>query len=108
MLVDDGLATGATMRAAVTALKQQQPKKIIVAVPVAARQTCDEFRREVDAMCVCAIKPEPFDGVGRWHRNFSQTTDEEARDLLTQSADEWESRHAASAGIGVATLRQKP
>ncbi len=82
IIVDDGLATGSTMRAAVKALRQQQPKKIVVAVPVGARETCDSFRDEVDTVAVCAITPEPFNAVGLWYQDFSQTTDEEVRDLL--------------------------
>jgi len=81
ILVDDGLATGSTMRAAVAALRQQSPARIIVAVPVSAPQTCDEYRMGVDEI-VCATTPEPFYGVGRWYKDFSQTTDEEVRDLL--------------------------
>lgn len=82
ILVDDGLATGSTMRAAVTALKRQEPAAIIIAVPVAARETCDSFKTQVDSTCVCVMSPEPFDGVGRWYRDFSQTTDEEVCYLL--------------------------
>jgi putative phosphoribosyl transferase len=84
IIVDDGMATGASMRAAVRALRQQQPDKIVVAVPVGARETCDSFTREVDTMCVCAITPEPFDGVGLWYRDFEQTSDEEVRQLLAR------------------------
>lgn len=87
IIVDDGMATGSTMRAAVQALRQQHPAKIIVAVPVGARETCDSFRSEVDTMCVCAITPEPFDGVGLWYNDFSQTSDEEVRDLLARVAE---------------------
>jgi putative phosphoribosyl transferase len=87
VLVDDGLATGATMRAAVKALCQQRPAEIIVAAPVAAAATCEEFRRGGNALCVCAQTPEPFDGVGLWYRDFSQTTDEEVIELLKR-ADE--------------------
>ena len=86
IIVDDGMATGSTMRAAVRALRQQKPKKIIVAVPVGARETCDSFAAEVDAICVCAITPEPFGGVGLWYRNFEQTSDEEVRQLLARVA----------------------
>ena len=82
IIVDDGMATGSTMRAAVRALRQQQPEKIIVAVPVGARETCESFGKEVDTMCVCAITPEPFDGVGLWYRDFEQTSDEEVQQLL--------------------------
>jgi putative phosphoribosyl transferase len=81
ILVDDGLATGSTMRAAAVALRQQQPARIVVAVPVAAPQTCDEFREEVDEI-VCAVTPKPFHGVGQWYEDFSQTTDDEVRELL--------------------------
>ena len=85
IIVDDGLATGSTMRAAVKALRQKHPRKIIVAVPVGARETCDSFENEVDTMAVCAITPEPFQAVGLWYRDFSQTTDEEVRALLARA-----------------------
>src|SRR5204862_3851522 len=85
ILIDDGLATGSTMRAAATALRQQQPARIVVAVPVAAAQTCDEFKDEVDDV-ICAITPEPFYSVGLWYEDFSQTTDDEVRDLLARAA----------------------
>ena len=81
ILVDDGLATGATMRAAVAALRQLRPKKIAVAVPVAAPETCIALRDEADAV-ICAVTPRPFQGVGKWYRDFSQTTDEEVQELL--------------------------
>jgi putative phosphoribosyl transferase len=84
ILVDDGLATGSTMRAAATALRRQSPARIVIAVPVAAPQTCDEFRAEVDDI-VCAVTPEPFQAVGLWYQDFSQTTDEEVRDLLERA-----------------------
>ncbi len=87
ILVDDGLATGSTMRAAAVALRQMQPHKIVVAVPVAAAETCDEFRSEVDEV-VCAATPEPFMAVGLWYADFSQTSDEEVRELLEQAARE--------------------
>jgi predicted phosphoribosyltransferase len=87
IIVDDGMATGSTMRAAVRALKQQKPEKIVVAVPVGARETCESFANEVDTMCVCAITPEPFDGVGLWYRDFAQTSDEEVRQLLKRIAE---------------------
>lgn len=89
ILVDDGLATGSTMRAAVAALRQQKPARIIVAVPVAAASTCQEFREEVDEI-ICATTPDPFYGVGQWYEDFSQTTDEEVRDLLKRAAQEYE------------------
>lgn len=81
ILVDDGLATGSTMRAAAAALRQQQPDQLVVAVPVAAAETCNEFRSEVDEM-ICIMTPEPFHGVGMWYDDFSQTTDDEVRRLL--------------------------
>jgi len=84
LLIDDGLATGSTMRAAAAALRQQGPKHIVVAVPVAAEQTCDQFRTEVDDI-VCALTPEPFHAVGLWYQNFSQTTDQEVHDLLRRA-----------------------
>ena len=85
ILVDDGLATGATMRAAVHALRRLGPVRIVVAVPTAAPSTCEEFRHEADE-CVCNITPEPFHGVGLWYEDFSQTTDDEVRDLLERAA----------------------
>jgi len=85
ILVDDGLATGATMRAAVAALRQQHPRRLVVAVPIAAPETCDAFRAEVDEI-ICAVEPQHLDGVGRWYWDFSQTTDEEVRDLLRRAA----------------------
>jgi predicted phosphoribosyltransferase len=81
ILIDDGLATGSTMRAAVAALRAERPEKIIVAVPTAARETCDELRPEVDEM-ICATTPEPFLAVGLWYADFAQTTDEEVHTLL--------------------------
>ena len=87
ILVDDGLATGSTMRAAVEALRQQHPACIVVAVPVAAPSTCEEFSTEVDEI-VCAQTPEPFYGVGYWYEDFSQTSDEEVHDLLAQAEQE--------------------
>lgn len=81
ILVDDGLATGASMRAAVTGLRAQNPKRIVVAVPAAAPETCEAFQHEVDET-VCAITPEPFVGVGWWYQDFSQTTDEGVRQFV--------------------------
>jgi putative phosphoribosyl transferase len=89
ILVDDGLATGSTMRAAARALRKLQPARIVVAVPVASRQTCDELEAEVDEV-VCAETPEPFRGVGLWYEDFSQTSDEEVRSLLASAAREHE------------------
>ncbi len=84
ILVDDGIATGATIRAAIAALKQQQPARLIVAVPVAAPSTCHELAAEVDEV-VCLVRPEHFYAVGTWYENFAPTTDEEVHDLLTQT-----------------------
>lgn len=81
ILIDDGLATGASMRAAIVGLRTQHPARIVVAVPTAAPETCEAFETEVDEI-VCAITPEPFLGVGRWYEDFSQTTDEGVRLLL--------------------------
>jgi putative phosphoribosyl transferase len=81
ILVDDGLATGSTMRAAVAALRVEDPKRIIVAVPIAARETCDALRAEVDDV-ICPVTPEPFHAVGLWYDDFSQTSDEEVHELL--------------------------
>jgi predicted phosphoribosyltransferase len=86
ILVDDGLATGSTMYAAVTALRQQQPARIVVAVPIAAPETCDELREAADDI-VCAVTPQPFHAVGLWYEDFSQTTDDEVRDLLAQARE---------------------
>ena len=85
--MDDGLATGSTMRAAVEALRQQHPVRIVVAVPVAAPSTCEELSTEVDEI-VCAQTPEPFYGVGYWYEDFSQTSDQEVHDLLAQAEQE--------------------
>jgi predicted phosphoribosyltransferase len=84
ILVDDGLATGATMRAALAALHRQQPARLVVAVPTAAPETCDEMRAEADDV-VCATTPEPFHSVGLWYEDFSQTTDDEVRELLERA-----------------------
>src|SRR6266436_2287409 len=84
ILVDDGLATGSTMRAAAAALRQQNPARIVVAVPVSSPQTCNEYRMGVDEI-ICASTPEPFRGVGQWYRDFSQTTDDEVRELLEKA-----------------------
>jgi predicted phosphoribosyltransferase len=84
IVIDDGLATGSTMRAAVAALRKMNPRSILVAVPVAAAQTCDEFRQEgIDILCLRT--PEPFQAVGLWYEDFSQTSDEEVHELLNQT-----------------------
>ena len=85
ILVDDGLATGATMRAAVTALRRRHPVRVIVAVPTAASEACAELRTEVDEV-VCARTPEPFYAVSLWYDDFTQVSDEEVRDLLAAAA----------------------
>src|SRR5205085_7137838 len=84
VLVDDGLATGASMRAAVVALRQLRPARIVVAVPVGAPETCAEMRAEADEI-VCAATPDAFGGVGRWYMDFSQTSDIEVHALLEAS-----------------------
>jgi putative phosphoribosyl transferase len=85
ILIDDGLATGATMLAAVRALRQQHPERIVVAVPIASRDTCELLRDEVDDV-ICAATPDPFYAVGLWYENFEQLTDEEVRELLARAA----------------------
>ena len=85
ILVDDGIATGATMRAAIAALRAHQPAKLIVAVGVAAPATCAELKDEVDEV-VCLLQPDPFWAVGRWFANFRATSDDEVRTLLAQAA----------------------
>jgi putative phosphoribosyl transferase len=84
ILIDDGLATGASMLAAIRALRQKEPAEMVAAVPVAAAETCSELQSEVDRM-VCVVTPEPFYSVGRWYQNFSETTDGEVRDLLQRA-----------------------
>src|SRR6266496_3815077 len=81
ILIDDGLATGASMRAAVAGLRAQHPARTVVAVPTAAPETCEAFAREVDEI-ICATTPEPFVGVGWWYEDFSPTTDEGVRLFL--------------------------
>jgi putative phosphoribosyl transferase len=81
LLVDDGLATGSTMRAAISALRQAAPTRIVVAVPVAAVSACRELASQVDQM-VCLHTPEPFYSVGFWYLDFSQTSDDEIREML--------------------------
>ena len=84
VLVDDGLATGSTMRAAVRAVREQGPKQIVIAVPVAASDTCLQLAAEADQI-VCLSTPEPFNAVGLWYRTFDQTTDDEVRELLREA-----------------------
>lgn len=85
IVVDDGLATGQSMLAAVRALRQQRPARIVVAVPVAAEDTCAALRGEADEV-ICPMTPEPFYAVGAWYEDFSQTSDDEVRALLAQAA----------------------
>jgi putative phosphoribosyl transferase len=87
ILVDDGLATGSTMRAAVIALRQERPARVIVAVPVGSAETCAEFQMEADET-VCVRMPEPFYAVGLWYDDFAQTTDEEVHNLLERATRE--------------------
>jgi predicted phosphoribosyltransferase len=87
ILVDDGLATGSTMRAAAEALRQQGPARLVIAVPAGSPETCNDFREEVDEV-VCAITPDPFYAVGLWYQDFSQTTDDEVRELLSAARRE--------------------
>jgi putative phosphoribosyl transferase len=93
ILVDDGLATGSTMRAAAAALRLQKPQRIVVAVPVSSAEACEELRSEVDEI-VCAVTPEHFQGVGLWYEDFSQTSDEEVRELLKRATQQ--QHHVAS------------
>ncbi len=88
ILVDDGLATGATMRAAVQALKQHNPAQIIVAVPTASREICDEFQ-DMDSVneTICLLKPDQFQAVGQWYEQFEQTTDDQVRHLLQKARE---------------------
>ncbi|MEB3355646.1 MAG: phosphoribosyltransferase [Synechococcales bacterium] len=97
ILVDDGLATGATMRAAIQALQQHHPKGIVVAVPVAAAEICEQFRQQVDAV-VCAETPDPFRAVGLWYEQFPQTSDDEVRTLLRRSLGQMLNSPAATDG----------
>lgn len=85
VVVDDGLATGSTMRAAIRALRAMCPKQIVVAVPVCSASTCADIGRDADVMCVCVVAPEPFYAVGIWYRNFDQTSDQEVQELLARA-----------------------
>lgn len=98
IVIDDGLATGSTMRAAIMALRRLHPARLVIAAPVAAPSTCDELGSEADEI-VCASTPEPFAGVGRWYDDFDQTTDDEVRTLLAQAVrTAGESRTSSDAG----------
>lgn len=88
VLVDDGLATGCSMRAAIAAVKLHHPQRIIVAVPVGAPDTCEQIAREVDDV-ICPLQPVPFRAVGQWYRNFSQTSDRHVQECLGVAARGW-------------------
>lgn len=107
ILVDDGLATGATMYAAIEALRQQGPARIVVAVPTASPDTCEEMKSKADEV-ICAITPEPFHAVGRWYQEFSQTTDEEVRELLARQnkSDSEAAQSPAADDVLVNALRE--
>jgi len=85
IIVDDGLATGSTMRAAIAALRRHDPAKIVVAAPIAAPETCEELQREADEV-TCAVTPHQFYAVGLWYEDFAQTTDDEVTDLIRRAA----------------------
>jgi len=87
ILVDDGLATGSTMRAAIAALRRFEPARLVVAVPTASPETCDEIGRDADE-CICTIMPDPFDSVGVWYDDFPQTTDDQVCGFLERAAIE--------------------
>ncbi len=93
VLIDDGLATGATMRAAVQGVRLRGPVRIVVGVPVGAREACEALREVADEV-VCALTPEPFSAVGLWYTDFSQTTDDEVRELLSTHRAEIRKRSA--------------
>lgn len=97
IVVDDGLATGATMAAAVKALQHLGPKDVIAAVPVSSTRACDEFYELTNAPCISAATPQPFYGVGMWYEKFDQTTDEEVQELLSRQNDSLKSHAKGSA-----------
>jgi putative phosphoribosyl transferase len=92
ILVDDGLATGSTMRAAVEAVRRLQPARVVVAIPVAAAERCRSLATVVDDV-ICLRTPVPFSAVGLWYEDFSQTTDDQVRTLLEQASSVWRRRH---------------
>jgi len=100
ILIDDGLATGATMRAAAQAVRAMQPARLVVAVPVAVGETCAELRATADEV-VCAATPDPFHAVGVWYEDFAQTSDDEVRDLLNRN---WRSTGARAETSPAPTL----
>ena len=101
ILVDDGLATGSTMEAAIIALRRMNPTRIVVAVPVGARDTCDRLRRLADDV-VCLRTPEPFSAVGLWYDDFSQTSDAEVTRLLAAASAERHSTNSRTREAGEA------
>jgi predicted phosphoribosyltransferase len=105
ILVDDGLATGSTMRAAVAAVRRRRPARLVVAVPTAANSACVELEREVDE-CVCAITPDPFHAVAIWYDDFSQTTDDEVRDLLERASVPMRAATGERCSCGADNLRE--
>ena len=86
IVVDDGMATGSTMRAAVIALRKKNPSKIVVAVPVGNREVCNSFKHGADTVAICATMPEPFNAIGVFYRNFPQISDAEVQQLLRRSS----------------------
>lgn len=94
VLVDDGLATGFTMRAAIAAVRERGPARLVVAAPVGAVDTCAEIAREVGTL-ICPLQPEPFHAVGLWYRDFAETSDDEVRECLTAAAVNFEAAHAS-------------
>jgi putative phosphoribosyl transferase len=104
ILVDDGLATGATMQVAVKAVRNAEPARIIVAVPVGAPETCSEMKKEADEV-ICYCTPDPFHAVGLWYEDFSQTTDEEVMKLLEQ-ARQWQRGQTGCAPATEASAKQ--
>jgi predicted phosphoribosyltransferase len=94
ILIDDGLATGSTMLAAIVALRRREPDRIVVAVPVGSPQTCQDLARQVDEM-LCATEPESFSSVGRWYMDFDQTSDEEVEELLAAANVAWAEHQVA-------------
>jgi predicted phosphoribosyltransferase len=99
ILVDDGLATGFTMRAAIGAVRLRDAAMIVVAVPVGAVETCEEIARDVDLL-ICPYQPEPFHAVGLWYRDFTATTDDEVRDCLAAAAANQHAGHGEHHGSG--------
>jgi putative phosphoribosyl transferase len=93
LLIDDGLATGFTMRAAVVALREYGARRLVVAVPVGPEETCAELVHEVDHL-ICPFVPDPFHSVGLWYRNFEPTTDQEVQDCLAAAVSNKEAAHA--------------